>query len=99
MYYILNKDKSVSPTTNLEEFTTNLRENKHVNFTELPEQGLRVSTIFLGTDHSFGGDVPILFETMVFPDGEWGEIDSNRYATYEEALKGHKEMVKQHKEK
>lgn len=25
-----------------------------------------VSTIFLGLDHSFGGDTPILFETMVF---------------------------------
>lgn len=30
--------------------------------------GVNVSTVFLGLDHSFGGDEPILWETMVFVD-------------------------------
>ena len=32
--------------------------------------GIRVSTIFLGLDHSFAGGEPILWETMVFNDDE-----------------------------
>ena len=49
-----------------------------------------VSTVFLGVDRSYG-EPPILFETMVFG----GEMDraSRRYATWEEAEEGHKEVV------
>ena len=55
--------------------------------------GITISTIFLGLDHNyFGNEVPILFETMVFG----GELDQEeeRYSTWEEAVKGHDEMVK-----
>ena len=47
-----------------------------------------VSTVFLSFDHSFGGDVPVLFETMIFE----GEHDSyqKRYKTYDDAIEGHK---------
>ena len=51
-----------------------------------------VSTVFLGIDHNFSNQgKPILFETMVFG----GEFDGEqeRYCTWEEAEKGHKEMV------
>lgn len=52
----------------------------------------RVSTVFLGLDHSFGrGGPPLVFETMIFGGGlsdrEW------RYATYEEAEAGHREAL------
>jgi len=46
-----------------------------------------VSTVFLGLDHSFGGGVPILFETLVF--GGPMEHAGERYATYDEAEAGH----------
>lgn len=56
--------------------------------------GARVSTVFLGLDHGWGGPVPILFETMVFPDPESGvESDMDRYATWDEAVAGHEAMV------
>ena len=48
-------------------------------------RNLEVSTVFLGIDHSFGGSVPILFETMIFG----GENYQERYATWEEAEAGH----------
>lgn len=54
---------------------------------------IRVSTVFLGLDHSFVPDaVPVLFETMVFG----GPLDQEmeRYTTREAALVGHKDMVK-----
>lgn len=53
--------------------------------------GTRVSTIFLGLDHSFGGGSPILYETMVFGGAHDGYQE--RYTTKEEALLGHKRAV------
>jgi hypothetical protein len=52
------------------------------------ERGIAVSTVFLGINHNFGDGPPILFETMIFDgkssDRQW------RYATWEEAERGHK---------
>lgn len=55
----------------------------------------RVSTVFLGLDHAFGGGPPILFETMVFGTIENHELDEYcvRYSTWEEAEEGHKRIV------
>jgi hypothetical protein len=50
----------------------------------------RISTIFTGVDYGFGKK-PLVFETTVFG----GEHDSllRRYSTWEEAAKGHDEIV------
>ena len=49
---------------------------------------IRVSTVFLGLDHSYGDGPPLLFETMIFggPHDEYQE----RYSTWDEAEEGHK---------
>lgn len=55
-----------------------------------------VSTVWLGLDHSFGGDKPILFETMVFgPEGtpEKTDLACWRYSTEQEALEGHARAI------
>lgn len=51
----------------------------------------RVSTVFLGLDHQWGGGPPLLFETMVFD----GPLDGEqvRYGTWEQAEAGHRKMV------
>lgn len=54
-----------------------------------------VSTVFLGLDHSFGGKVPILWETMIFNSRL--KVLKNyqvRYSSLKNAQKGHKEAVK-----
>lgn len=53
--------------------------------------GVKVSTVFLGLDHSFGEGPPLLFETMVF--GGSHDQDMDRYSTIEEAKAGHVAMV------
>lgn len=64
--------------------------NRTVARTKVGE--VEVSTVFLGVDHSFGyGPGPILFETMVF-GGDW-ENEMDRYATWEDAERGHAAMV------
>ena len=53
---------------------------------------VKVSTVFLGLNHSFTEDgPPILFETMIFG----GKFDDElwRYATWEEAEAGHAKAV------
>lgn len=64
--------------------------DRHVNKTEIGE--VRISTVFLGLDHSFGEEGIILFETLIFG----GEFDQRmwRYSTWEEAEIGHREAVK-----
>lgn len=52
---------------------------------------VRVSTVFLSTDHQFGNGPPLLFETMIFGgkhnDEEW------RYSTLGEAKLSHFRIV------
>lgn len=50
-----------------------------------------VSTVFLGMDHGFFSDDPLLFETLVFPTEEFGTMV--RYFTWEEAEEGHRKVV------
>jgi len=66
--------------------------DRHVAQTILPS-GVRVSTVFLGLDHSFCDGEPILFETMVFGKCKYDEYQE-RYSTYEEAEIGHARIVK-----
>ena len=51
---------------------------------------VKVSTVFLGIDHSFGDGEPLLFETMVFG----GKLDEemDRCSTWEAAEKMHELM-------
>ena len=64
--------------------------DRHVALTVIGP--LRVSTVFLGVDHSFGqGGAPLLFETMIFDGGK--DSYQERYSTWEEAERGHRAAV------
>jgi hypothetical protein len=66
---------------------------RRVGYTELPN-GSSVSTVFLGLDHAFGGNKPVLFESMYFSDSDgMQEEDCERYHTWDEAEEGHRRMV------
>jgi hypothetical protein len=47
-----------------------------------------VSTVFLGLDHAWNSDIPVLWETMIF-GGEHDQYQE-RYTSHEDALEGHK---------
>lgn len=59
---------------------------------ETLENGFLVSTVFLGLDHGTYTGVLQVFETMVFFDS-WLDLDCERYSTWDQAERGHKEMV------
>ena len=93
--YILKGKKAV-PATTLEwaEWFEKAGKERIVKQEKLPD-GKWVSTVFLGINHNFWQGKPLLFETMVFTSkDDLDEQDVNRYSTWEEALEGHKRMVK-----
>jgi hypothetical protein len=53
--------------------------------------GVRVSTVFLGLDHSWNDGPPVLWETMIF--GGQHEGYQERYTSLEEAVEGHKSAL------
>jgi hypothetical protein len=63
---------------------------RRVAETNLPD-GVWVSTVFLGIDHSWGGGPPLLFETMIF-GGENSEYQ-DRCSTWEQAEAMHAKAV------
>ena len=56
-----------------------------------------ISTVFLGLDHAWNSDIPVLWETMIFG----GEHDQymDRYTSIEDALEGHQTALNLVKEK
>ena len=92
--YILSEDgKEAIPEPDLLKwakwFESGSRIVRHTQVTK----DIRVSTVFLGIDHSFGGGPPLLWETLVFG----GPLDGhmNRYSNYADAVNGHEEMLAQ----
>jgi len=56
---------------------------------------LLVSTVFLGLDHNWNGGPPLIFEAMIFGSRKNAmDLGCKRYSTYEEAEKGHAELLK-----
>lgn len=87
--YIL-KGRTPVPIDDLLEWAKWLENaDRHVKLTE--QGDVRVSTVFLGLDHSWGEGPPVLFETMVF--GVPGNDFQERYCTWEEAEVGHDQAV------
>jgi hypothetical protein len=93
-HYILDGHQPVAVTDVLEWAHWYEEADRRVglSFTEHFE----ISTVFLGLDHNFGGDgPPLLFETMVFrKHGKAYDLAMDRYSTWDEAERGHLEMVR-----
>lgn len=51
-----------------------------------------LSTVWTGIDRGFGEGPPLIFETMVFGPGNWGE-EQRLYSSEQEALAGHEEIA------
>lgn len=91
MWYILN-EKNEPIKSSIEEYVLWERENPKKKFVKQEYVGeVWVSTVFLGLDHRWDSDVPILWETMIF-NGKHDQYQ-DRYSSLEEAIKGHEIAV------
>ena len=96
--YILKKDgKTPIPEPDLLKWAEWIEGTgkRRVSLSRLGEsRGPRVSTVFLGLDHSFSDEgPPVLWETMVF-GGPWKYEPQERYTSYEDALIGHEKWLR-----
>lgn len=83
--YIFNAQREPEPCHDLMTWAKAMDADRTVARTTA--NGVTVSTIFLGLDHSFGGPVPILYETMIFGGPHDGYQE--RHTTREKAHAGH----------
>lgn len=65
------------------------------DYIETRDGTFRVSTVHLVLDHSHGGPVPLIFETMVFPHAESSDALCLRWSTREQAADGHAKLVQE----
>ena len=69
------------------------RRVKRTVYNGVNDNEIVISTVFLGLDHNFFDEgPPILFETMVF--GGLLDQETERYATWNQAVRGHDQMVR-----
>ena len=96
MWYILDNNHKPVTSTGIESSKW-MEENpkrKTVGYDKLKDingDDVRVSTVFLGLDHSWNGGKPILWETMIF-NGEHDDYQE-RYTSHEDAVEGHKRAL------
>lgn len=90
MWYILKYKKPIKAT--IEEYSKWISKNpkQKVVKQELIKDS-KVSTVFLGLDHSWESDTPVLWETMIFGGKE--DMYQDRYTSYKDAVIGHKKAV------
>lgn len=76
----------------IDEYIQSDQSNRQVALT-CYEGGGRLSTVFLGLDHSFSDDdAPVLYETMAFDVQGIPDEEQRRYHTRAEAVAGHCEF-------
>jgi len=97
MYYKLDKDKNVVPST-LEEWAGIGGIAGIVDIEREVYEGFLISTIFLGMSASFIDTPALLFETMIFDESGKNRLPDEyqeRCGTYEQAIEQHK-TAKEH---
>lgn len=92
LYYILDEDKNPIEC-DMMTWAKMFNQDRHVaqHVIDIDGVSVRISTVFLGLDHSWGDGPPILFETMIF-GGEHDQYQE-RYSTWHDAWKGHYKAI------
>lgn len=86
------KDRKVVACPDMREWAFMLADEDACRVALTMIDNIEVSTVFIGIDMGLGrSKQPQVFETMIFEDGK--AKDNRRYATWEEAEAGHREIV------
>ena len=94
-FYYLDDEDKVQETSDVTLWAETNGDSKKRTVGLKQLNGLRVSTVFLGLDHNFAKQgEPVLWESMVFPDDSFLDLDCARCSgTRADAEKMHEEMV------
>ncbi len=95
-YYYMDEKDRVHKTSDIEKFAKYSMGRKTWQIESVPRKGVRISTVFLTVDYTFGmSKPPILFETMIF--GGARNRETRRYSTKKQAEQGHDAIVRSFK--
>ncbi len=96
-WYILDHERQPVRVTEMLDWARWLEHaDRHVGLDHL-DDGVVVSTVFIGLDHRFDDDgPPLIFETMIFNGALDGE--GQRYSTWDDAEIGHAMWLKKAKQ-
>ena len=87
-WYILDENNKPVKSTGIQEYSDWEKANQDKKYLKQEfVDDIHVSTVFLGLDHAWQSDIPVLWETMIF-GGEHDQYQE-RYTSYEDALEGH----------
>jgi len=92
-FYLLDENKQPYKVSLEESYKIYQDPNMKIVQQDKLDNGLFVSTVFLGMDHSWDQSLnhkPVLWETMIF-DGK--DEYQERYTSYEDAVEGHKKAL------
>lgn len=89
--YVLDERGEPRPEPDLLTWGRWMEKRDRIVKQEDPIPGVRVSTVFLGLDHSWNGGPPVLWETMIFGGPHDGYQD--RYTSRAQAEKGHRRAI------
>jgi len=92
LYYILDENNNVIPCDDVlvwGEWFSNFNRRQVANTKVI--EGVKVSTVFIGINHSWRYGQLHIFESMIF--GGISDGYTERYSTWEEAEKGHHQIV------
>ena len=83
-------DRDGNPLT-LEEWSALHGDHDYRRVDQTEVNGYNVSTVWLGLPQGFwqGYEAPLIFETMIFKDGDLQDLYCDRYSTEAEAIAGH----------
>jgi hypothetical protein len=99
-FYILKEDHSTRATEDPYEWTEAFETvDRRVARTEVTPD-IVVSTVFVGLGVGWlpdSGGEQVIFETRVFTD--YGELDGDRYTTWDQAIAGHEDVVRRMRER
>jgi len=88
MWYTLDENNKPLVSTSIIEAAEWLENNPERKAVKQEHIGdIFISTVFLGLDHAWDSDIPVLWETMIF-GGEHDQYQ-DRYTSHEDALEGH----------
>lgn len=85
--YVLDENGNAVPEPDLMKWGAFFEQSHSRILQQDSANGIKVSTVFLGLDHSFADGPPLLWETMIF-GGEHDQYQE-RYSTRAQAIEGH----------
>lgn len=91
-WYILDENNKPVKSTGAQEYLDWEEANQDKKYLKQEfVDDIHVSTVFLGLDHSWNSNIPVLWETMIF-GGEHDQYQ-DRYTSVEDALEGHQKAL------